>query len=277
MKFTAVLGNYNGEAYLEEAARSVLEQDFDDFEFLAVDDGSTDRSVEILRRLKAEFPKKMRLIVCPKNKGQCQAFNVGVKAAKGEFVSFQDSDDVWFPEKLATIAKDLSKNPDVVLHQHQLRILERSKLTDKPYRPYMLCGDLGAYCKRTSSPAYFTPTAGLTVHRDTALKCLPVPAAFRTCADGFLTRTIICEGRVFAQERSLGAYRVHENNNTFQSNQFSEVKYLAKILIPQLNAYYERKGIGIKLRMPPLSQRLFRFYAPQALQQAVDNFRARLK
>lgn len=93
---SVVIPSYNAEKYIEETINSVLAQTFQDLEVVVVDDGSSDRTCEIVQ----SYPERVRLIK-QTNGGVCRARNRGLSEARGEFVCFLDHDDCWHPEKLA--------------------------------------------------------------------------------------------------------------------------------------------------------------------------------
>lgn len=93
MTFSFIIPVYNAECHLQECVNSILTQTYTDFEILLIDDGSTDNSPQICDRLSLE---DRRVHVLHKaNGGSSDARNVGLKAAKGEYVIFIDSDDRW--------------------------------------------------------------------------------------------------------------------------------------------------------------------------------------
>lgn len=96
-KVSVIIPTYNRAHLIGRAIKSVLEQTYQDFEIIVVDDGSTDNTDEVVRDFGDE---RIRYIRHEKNKGGATARNTGIKAAKGEFIAFQDSDDEWLPEKL---------------------------------------------------------------------------------------------------------------------------------------------------------------------------------
>ncbi|MGY5889246.1 glycosyltransferase family 2 protein [Geodermatophilus arenarius] len=93
---------YNGEQFLDEAIRSVMAQSTGDFEFLLCDDGSTDGSTSMALGWQARHPGQVRYLQHPDhaNRGMSATRNLGLDAARGEFIAFIDADDVWRPEKL---------------------------------------------------------------------------------------------------------------------------------------------------------------------------------
>jgi len=104
---------YNGQRYLESAIRSILTQTFRDFEFIIIDDGSKDRSLEILEGL-AHMDPRIRLISRP-NKGLTVSLNEGLNAARGEFIARMDGDDLALPDRFEKQVAFLRQNPEVVL------------------------------------------------------------------------------------------------------------------------------------------------------------------
>ena len=101
VRVTAIIIVLNGEAYLEEAVESVLGQQFEDWELLIVDDGSSDGTLDIARRF-AAADGRIRILQhtdC-RTHGMSQTRNLGLSQASGEYIAFLDADDVWLPHKL---------------------------------------------------------------------------------------------------------------------------------------------------------------------------------
>lgn len=95
---TVLMSCYNGQRWLDEAIESVLRQTFDDFEFIIVDDGSSDASPEIIAHQAARDP---RIVVITKpNSGLADSLNVGLRDARGEWIARIDADDVCEPQRL---------------------------------------------------------------------------------------------------------------------------------------------------------------------------------
>jgi glycosyltransferase involved in cell wall biosynthesis len=103
---------YNAQRYLAEAVESILQQSFTDFEFLIVNDGSTDRSLKILQRYAAQ-DARIRLISRP-NTGYVKALNEMLAVAQGDLIARMDADDVAMPDRLARQVEFLQQHPDVV-------------------------------------------------------------------------------------------------------------------------------------------------------------------
>ena len=94
-----IMPSFNAERYVAESIRSVVRQTFTNWELVVVDDGSTDRTAEVVRRL-ADADARIRY-VRRENGGQAAARNTGIHLVSAPVVAFIDADDLWLPEKLA--------------------------------------------------------------------------------------------------------------------------------------------------------------------------------
>lgn len=109
---SVVLGTYNGEAYLHEQLRSVLAQTWPALEIIAIDDGSTDRTVDILREYAGRDPR-LQVVVNGRNLGFIRNFEKGCRLATGKYIALCDQDDYWFPEKIAKMVGAIGDFPMV--------------------------------------------------------------------------------------------------------------------------------------------------------------------
>jgi glycosyltransferase involved in cell wall biosynthesis len=93
---------FNAEKFFEEAIESVFAQTYDNWELLLADDGSTDKSTDIALKYARNHPEKIRYLEHDghQNHGMSATRNLGIRHAKGEYIAFLDSDDVWLPPKL---------------------------------------------------------------------------------------------------------------------------------------------------------------------------------
>ena len=105
-----VIANYNYGRFLEEAIQSVLSQSCNDYELIIVDGGSTDNSVEIIKK----YEDKIVWWVSEKDKGQSDAFNKGFKKANGHFLTWLNADDLMLPGTLEAVAKTIKRHPECV-------------------------------------------------------------------------------------------------------------------------------------------------------------------
>lgn len=125
---SVIMPAYNAEKYIEQAIRSVQKQTVRSWELIVVDDRSTDKTAEQIRRLAAE---DMRIIpvYSETNHGAAESRNIALRQCRGEFVALLDADDVWHPQKLE-------------------RELERARETDADlvYSSYAMIDEQGTRC-----------------------------------------------------------------------------------------------------------------------------------
>ena len=104
--FSIITVVYNGEKFLEKTITSVINQSCKDFEYIVIDGGSTDKSLEIIKK----YEKKIDYWVSEKDKGIYDAFNKGMIVSKGKFIGFINSDDIYKKNALSIISNYIRKN-----------------------------------------------------------------------------------------------------------------------------------------------------------------------
>lgn len=110
---SVVIPCYNRAKLISRAVTSIFAQDFDDLEIVLVDDGSSDDTRAVASAI-AQQDGRVRYILHDRNKGEAAARNTGIRAARGEFIAFLDSDDEWLPGKLEAQISVLREAPDYV-------------------------------------------------------------------------------------------------------------------------------------------------------------------
>jgi glycosyltransferase involved in cell wall biosynthesis len=109
---SVVIGTFNGEVYLEEQLRSVLAQTYTHLEILAVDDGSSDGTVRILRAYAALDPR-IRVVINERNLGFIRNFEKGCALSTGHWIALCDQDDYWMPDKVEKMISAIGQYPMV--------------------------------------------------------------------------------------------------------------------------------------------------------------------
>ena len=109
---SVVMSVYNGERYLSLAIESILNQTFQDFEFIIVDDGSTDHSLEIIRKYEKK-DSRIRVLV-QENQGLAAALNNGIAMARGKYIARMDDDDISLPNRLEIQYRFMESHPEIL-------------------------------------------------------------------------------------------------------------------------------------------------------------------
>lgn len=112
IELSVIMSVYNGKKYLKQSIESVLSQSFTNFEFIIVNDASTDNSLAIIKEY--EDPR-IRLINNETNMGLTKSLNIALKYAKGLYIARQDADDISLPERFSKQMNYLEKNPKIAL------------------------------------------------------------------------------------------------------------------------------------------------------------------
>ena len=106
-KISVLMPVYNGDKYLKKSINSILRQTYDDFEFIIINDGSTDLSLSII---KSYQDKRIKIINNSKNIGIAHSLNKGLNIANGDYIARQDQDDISHPERFMCQVNYLKKN-----------------------------------------------------------------------------------------------------------------------------------------------------------------------
>lgn len=211
---------YNGAAYLRPAIESILAQTFADFEFLIVDDASTDDSVAIIE---SYHDPRIVLIRNEQNSGLAASLNRIIDQARGTYLARMDADDVSLPERLATQVTFLESHPDVVLVGSFAQIMNSSLLMRQPTTHDTLAPHL---LFRTS---FIHPT--VVFRRAFLMKhALRYDTAFRQTQDYELFTRIARIGTVANIPKVLLLYRQHEKQASHEklANQIENARTIMR-------------------------------------------------
>ncbi|MGV0947859.1 glycosyltransferase family 2 protein [Empedobacter falsenii] len=115
---------YNSEKYIAETYDSIKSQNYNNWEWIIVDDCSSDKSVEIIQSFNDE---RIKLVIQSKNQGAAYARNLALNKAQGRFITFLDSDDLWLPNFLETTINYLIENNEELVYSSYKRFDENLK------------------------------------------------------------------------------------------------------------------------------------------------------
>ena len=218
---TVIISNYNYGRFLETAIDSVLAQTYNNLEIIAVDDGSTDTSRNVLRRYQDRIT-----VIFQKNKGQAAAFNTAFRACSGEIICFLDADDCWQENKVAETVKKFRQEPCGTVF-HDLTLLFNRSAVGQPDSPgqeqpilysslhkkTLIGGFLYPGFLTANSAVNFIPSSGMAISRTIGERIFPLhETGWQICADTQLAYAAACFARVGIITIPLGFYRIHGRN-----------------------------------------------------------------
>ena len=202
-KITVVMPVWNGEAHLDEAVRSIRNQTFTEFEFLILDDGSTDRTPAILAEHAAQDPR-IRIIRL-EHGGIVEALNRGVGESRTEWIARMDSDDISYPTRLEKQWNAIDRYPGTVLcHCHTRIIGDPGMVT--PAGHFIRTKALLALRLCFQSPIVH-PT--VMFHKPTFLECGGYEASEEHAEDYGLWGRLMMRGGIAGVAEPLLDLRVH--------------------------------------------------------------------
>ena len=137
---SVITPSYNCARFIEETIRSVQAQTWQNWEMVIVDDCSTDNSVEVIRNL-AKTDSRIRLIEHQWNGGPAVARNIAIEHAKGRYIAFLDSDDLWLPKKLEKQIAHIDKTKAALVYGAYQKITEAGELKGVVHPPAQVTYD----------------------------------------------------------------------------------------------------------------------------------------
>jgi glycosyltransferase involved in cell wall biosynthesis len=202
--------SFNQSAYLEQTMRSVLEQDYPDVEYILVDGGSTDGSVDIIRK----YAPRLKWWVSEKDKGQADAINKGFARARGEVVAWLNSDDYYLPGAISAAVRAFGRDPDAVMVYGNMLAVDESGRTINTlnYRQLSL-EDLLCF-QIVGQPAVF-------MRRSAFEKTGGLDTSFHFLLDHQLWIKMAEEGEILHVDQTWAAARYHARaKNRIQAAEF---------------------------------------------------------
>lgn len=133
LKYSIIIPVYNLSDYIERTLDAVLDNELKDTEIILVNDGSTDNSLEIIRRYADSHEIPQCQILTQTNSGVSKARNAGIAAAKGEYIIFIDGDDFCDIAMLETISEKCNNSPDMVVWRFNLVDGDKKKVSQKAF------------------------------------------------------------------------------------------------------------------------------------------------
>lgn len=239
-KISVIMPVYNTAKYLNEAINSILNQSFTDFEFIIIDDCSTDGSLEIIKSYKDE---RIILIQNEINKGYVFGLNYAISIAKGKYIARMDSDDISIHKRLKTQWDILESDKEMILCGSNIQIVNSSNVvkfpeTHKEIKKELLLNNIIAH------PSVMIKKASLFFRAE------PYVAKFMPAEDYELWTCLIFQGKFYNIQTPLLEYRKHENQI---SNSKSRIQHLNFCTIKRsylLRYCYEMIGLDSYINQP---------------------------
>jgi glycosyltransferase involved in cell wall biosynthesis len=203
-KISIITPSFNQARFLERTMLSVLNQNYPNLEYIVIDGGSTDGSVEILKK----YESRMAYWVSEKDRGQSHALNKGFERATGEIIGWLNSDDLYCPGALRHVGEWFASHPQDDVHYGGLYLVDaEDRLTDAHWA--------------VPPDVRYTYFVGMDVHQQSLFwrrelmgRAGKIDESFHFCMDFDFVVRLMLHGRVSRTKRYLGMFREHEAAKT---------------------------------------------------------------
>ena len=202
--------SFNQASYLEQTLRSVFDQDHADIEYIVMDGGSTDGSVEIIKK----YASKLAYWSSEKDAGQADAINKGMGRARGEIVAWLNSDDTYLPGAVAAAVRAFEQHPDVVLIYGDMLAVDEQGQTFNTFHYHQLALEDLLSFQIIGQPAVF-------MRRSAFEKAGGLDPSFHLLLDHLLWIRIAAQGHILHVPQTWAAARYHaEAKNRARAAEF---------------------------------------------------------
>ena len=262
-RFSVIIPAYNAHSTISKTIDSVLEQSYPAHEIILVDDGSTDTTAQVI----AGYAEKVEKIkwISQTNQGVSVARNRGAQQATGDWLTFLDADDWYYPNRLALYAQLLEQAPELDFLTGDFDYIDpqgnhlRGSMASTQVGNLMLKQAQDGFAVMQGKPlglfveAHFGDTHTLTLRKSTFTELGGYPQGFAVCEDvNFLIRLTAQSRRVGVVCEPTAAYRIHGDSATRSDPLRAQQQTLAalKILVPSLQGApdFIRKGLKCAIR-----------------------------
>ncbi len=240
---SVIVPTYNYAHFIEDCLKSIFAQTYNDFEVIVVDDGSTDHTSKVL----AAYRKDIHYIY-QENKGLPAARNTGIKASKGKYLAFLDSDDLWLPEKLAEQVRIIREDSDMgIIFSDANAFQEGTILRESILKEEKICT---GFCFQRLFMGNYLIMPTVLIRKSCLTKSGLFDETLTAVEDYDLWLRIAAFFKIGFVDKILAMYRVHPSN---MSKDFcrlldNEIRVIQKIIKMYPEKMIELgKKVGIRL------------------------------
>jgi len=213
-KVSVIVPNYNHAIYLKQRIDSILNQTFQDFELIILDDNSKDESRSVIE-LYRNHPKITHIVYNELNSGTTfKQWKKGIELASGEYIWIAESDDYCSPEFLEELYEGIKNNPSIVLAFGQLICFSDNNIlwkTEHPKIKEVLSGHDFA-CKYMLGANVIPNASGVLFRKDVYAKLSANYLDFKFCGDWYFWIEIMQYGQIFISGKYLNYFRKHQKD-----------------------------------------------------------------
>ena len=235
MKISIVMASYNYASIIGEAIESVINQTYKDWELIIIDDGSTDNSVEVIKKYLND--NRIKLYINEKNLGLAKTVRKGIQYSTSDWIAFLESDDKFFPNALEEKIKAISKNADIIFTNLELIGNENLKLlylqhfeNIKTYWKLLINTGFVENFAQYISNVNLIPTFSVVMVKKNLLTKCKFNSLCKSSLDYFLWAQLSLY-KVYYIDKKLTYWRLHDDSYINRDKQNWLKKYIFNIII----------------------------------------------
>ena len=260
-KVSVIISAFNHEEYIADSINSVLNQTYQDFETIVINDGSSDKTEEIIQDIVNQNIDKITFINHSFNQRPKLSGNQGVALAKGEYIAWNDGDDIWYPTKLEKQIKlfDQDKKREIgIIYTYGRNIVESSKRRRGEF--WSIATSMDVFKQLFASAFFFK--ISMVVRKSVYTKVGIINEKYPYCADYEFMLRVAAAGYNFDYvPEVLVGHRIHDSNETADivTAQLN-TKDMLQDVANRYNKLIILKNINVQQRLSVCDLRIARHY-----------------
>lgn len=204
-KFSVIIPSLNQGIFIEKTLISIINQDYPNKEIIIIDGGSKDNTIDIIKK----YEKYIYYWESKPDKGQADAINKGIKISTGDFVCWQNSDDIFLPNAFFSFAKAISENPQYDVYYSNIIVIDENDKIKDAFKVFKF----GLFFNLYDDIVVHNQSAFFRREKIFEVGCLDETMKF--CFDlDLVSKLIISGAKFFPINQYLGAFRLHEQSKT---------------------------------------------------------------
>ena len=264
--FSIVLSTYNRADYLPRAICSVLAQQYTNFEFIIIDDGSSDNTEQVVNKF-AKKDKRIRYIKNEQNSGLVYSLNRGVNLAKGKYITRLDDDDYLFPEFFVEYVKFIDKYPDTILiYSLPVSVKDNGDISEILTHSYRNLSEIDVFSINS------VPNIGATLKKDFLVKNnLTYNEKYKAAEDYKLIADILVNGgKIRKLDKILTGYRIHKTNGKkYENNR----RLNSRRIQGQLKKFFSDKATSFDCETyKGLNDKIYQVFTKEQVEDAIKKY-----
>jgi glycosyltransferase involved in cell wall biosynthesis len=234
--FSIIITNYNYGCFLRESIDSVLSQTYNKFELIVVDDGSSDRSSEVISSYGSEI-----IPVFQEHCGMSAARNIGFRRSVGTLLSFLDADDFYQPDRLARVVDTFHQHPDWIMLSHLwITVDSTGRPTGKSTSNILSHGDVRPLLLKWGKYASGI-TSALAFRRSALAQIMPVSGNLGL--DSYANAALPFYGQIGSINQPFMFYRIHGRNQRAHSTNIDRLMQQREAIAGYINQAAKQQGL----------------------------------